>query len=40
VDDNQALFVGLGGHDLIARGFFLGHLGSVAIKVGLAGFRL
>ena len=38
VDDDQALLVGLRGHDLVARGLLLGHLAGVAFQVvGLVG---
>ena len=37
VNDDQALFVGLGGHDLVARRLLLGHLGIVAGGVGCFG---
>ena len=39
VHDHQALFVGLGGHDLIAGGLFLGHFGIVALCVCCVGHR-
>ena len=39
VDDDQALSVGLGGHDLVAGRFLFGHLGGVAGQVVLVGHR-
>ena len=33
VDDDQALLVGLGGHDLVARGLLLGHLRVMTLSI-------